>query len=190
MPKDEQKQFRENIKSILLSIGEDVDREGLIGTPKRVYKAYKEMFGGYSKDPKKILQKALFKSDNENMVVVSDIDFFSTCEHHMLPIIGKAFVAYIPDKKVVGLSKIPRLVDIYAKRLQIQENMTEQIANAMMENISPKGVGVLIQARHLCIEMRGAKKVNSLTSTFSYKGIFKDKDIKQEFLIKINNNVF
>jgi len=180
-----QNKFSENIKSILESIGEDINREGLIDTPNRIYKAYKQMFNGYKKDPKELLQKSLFKSNNENMVVVSDIDFFSTCEHHMLPMIGKAFVAYVPNEKVVGLSKIPRLVNLYASRLQIQENMTEQIASSLMEYINPKGVGVVVKARHLCMEMRGVNKVGSNTTTFSYKGIFDNLNVRQEFLSQI-----
>jgi GTP cyclohydrolase I len=179
--------FEQNIQEILISIGEDINREGLVDTPKRVNKAYKEIFDGYNINEKELLQSAMFSTDNENMVIVDNIDFFSMCEHHMLPIIGKAYIAYIPNKKVVGLSKIPRLVEVYARRLQIQENMTEQIAIALMENIQPKGVAVILKARHLCMEMRGVNKINSLTTTHSYKGVFNSQStIKQEFLSQIN----
>jgi GTP cyclohydrolase I len=175
--------FEEAIKTVLEYIGEDVTREGLIKTPSRVRKAYEFMCGGYKLDPKEILTSALFETTNSEMVVVKDIEFYSQCEHHMLPIIGKASVAYIPDGKVVGLSKIPRVVDVYARRLQIQEQMTQQIANAIMEHLSPKGVAVLIDAKHMCMEMRGVEKVCSSTVTSAYKGVFKEnRELKKEFL--------
>ena len=143
------------VKDILKHIGEDTSREGLLDTPKRVKKAWEFLCSGYNEDPKQIIQKALFTSSNDQMVIVKDIEFYSTCEHHMLPIIGKVHVAYIPNGKVIGLSKIPRVVDVFARRLQIQEQLTEQIADAIMDTIAPKGVAVVIQARHMCMEMRG-----------------------------------
>jgi GTP cyclohydrolase I len=179
--------FQNKIQDILSYIGEDTTREGLIDTPKRVQKSFTEIFKGYSIDEKQLLQKAMFSTDNENMVIVGDIDFFSMCEHHILPIIGKAYVGYIPNKKVVGLSKIPRLIEVFAKRLQIQENMTQQIADALFKHINAKGVGVIIKARHLCMEMRGVCKINSYTTTSSYLGTFQEHQIKQEFLDCINN---
>ena len=183
---DKQKKFQDNIKELLRSIGEDSQREGLIDTPKRVFKSYQDLYGGYKIDTDKLLQKALFTTDNQNMVIVDNIDFFSTCEHHMLPIIGKAYIGYLPSKKVVGLSKIPRLVEAFGKRLQIQENMTSQIAHAIFDNIGAKGVGVVLKARHLCMEMRGVQKIGSFTSTFYYLGEFEKDNIKNEFLSHIN----
>ena len=175
--------FENAIKNILTYIGEDINREGLLDTPKRVRKAFEFMCSGYNQDPKEIIQKALFTSTNDEMVVVKDIEFYSFCEHHMLPIIGKAHVAYIPNGKVVGLSKIPRVVDVFARRLQIQEQMTEQICEALNEHLRPKGVAVMIDARHMCMEMRGVEKICSTTVTSSFRGLFKsDKKTKDEFL--------
>ena len=145
------------------------------------------MMQGYNQDPKKILGDALFESSNREMVLVRDIEFYSTCEHHMLPIIGRAHVAYIPNGKVVGLSKIPRMVDVFARRLQIQEQLTEQIASALQEVIEPLGVGVVLQARHMCMEMRGVEKINSTTTTSSLKGAFiSNPDTRREFFSLIN----
>jgi len=175
--------FENSVKNILKYLGEDINREGLLDTPKRVRKAYEFMFSGYNLNPKEIIQKALFTSTNDEMVVVKDIEFYSFCEHHMLPIIGKAHIAYIPNGKVVGLSKIPRVVDVFARRLQIQEQMTEQICEALNEYLGPKGVAVMIAARHMCMEMRGVEKICSTTVTSSLRGLFKsDKKTKDEFL--------
>jgi GTP cyclohydrolase I len=172
-----------SVKKILEHIGEDPQREGLLDTPKRVKKAWEFMCSGYNQDPKEIIQKALFTSSNDEMVIVKDIEFYSTCEHHMLPIIGKAHVAYIPNGKVIGLSKIPRVVDVFARRLQIQEQLTEQIADAINEAIEPKGVAVVIDARHMCMEMRGVQKISSTTITSALRGVFKNKKkTKDEFL--------
>ena len=174
--------MREAVEQILEHIGEDKNREGLIDTPKRVEKAWEFMCSGYKLDPKEIIQKALFSSTNDEMVVVKDIEFYSHCEHHMLPIIGKAHVAYIPNGKVIGLSKIPRVVDVFARRLQIQEQLTEQIADAINDAISPKGVAVVIDARHMCMEMRGVEKICSTTVTSALRGLFKtNKKTKDEF---------
>ena len=176
-------EFEKAIKKMLEHVGEDVNREGLQDTPSSVRKAYEFMFSGYKLDPKEIIQKALFTSTNDEMVVVKDIEFYSFCEHHMLPIIGKAHVAYIPNGKVVGLSKIPRVVDVFARRLQIQEQMTEQICDALNEHLKPKGVAVIVDARHMCMEMRGVQKICSTTITSSLRGLFKsDKKTKDEFL--------
>jgi len=178
-----------SVKEILEHIGEDPNREGLLDTPKRVRKAWEFMCGGYKEDPQEIIKKALFTSSNDEMVVVKDIEFYSMCEHHMLPIIGKAHVAYIPNGKVVGLSKIPRVVDVFARRLQIQEQLTEQIAEAINEAINPKGVAVVIDARHMCMEMRGVQKINSSTVTSALRGLFKrEKKTKDEFMSIISSS--
>jgi len=177
------------VKKILKHIGEDPQREGLLDTPKRVRKAWEFICGGYKQDPHEIMKSALFTSSNNEMVIVKDIEFYSTCEHHMLPIIGKAHVAYIPNGKVIGLSKIPRVVDVFSRRLQIQEQLTEQIADAINEAIEPKGVAVVIDARHMCMEMRGVQKISSTTITSALRGIFKEeKKTKDEFLSIISSS--
>jgi GTP cyclohydrolase I len=177
------------IKQILKHVGEDVNREGLIKTPQRVQKAWEFMCSGYDQDPQEIIKSALFTSTNDEMVVVKDIEFYSNCEHHMLPIIGKVHVAYIPNGKVIGLSKIPRVVDVFARRLQIQEQLTEQIADAINEALSPKGVAVVIDARHMCMEMRGVQKICSTTVTSALRGLFKqNKKTKDEFLSIISSS--
>ncbi len=168
------KEFENAVRTILKIIGENPDREGLAKTPERVYKAFLHLTQGYQKDPKEVLGEALFNSTNDEMVLVRDIEFYSLCEHHLLPIIGRAHVAYIPDGKVVGLSKIPRMVEVFARRLQIQEQMTEQIADALMETINPKGVAVVVQARHMCMEMRGVEKICSTTVSSALRGVFKE----------------
>jgi GTP cyclohydrolase I len=184
---EKQKEFEEAIKKVLELLGEDPKREGLIKTPSRVAKAWSFLTEGYHQDPKEILSQALFTSSNDEMVVVRDIEFYSTCEHHMLPIIGRAHVAYIPDGKVVGLSKIPRIVNVFARRLQIQEQMTEQIADAISETINPKGVAVVLHARHMCMEMRGVEKINSTTVSSALRGLFKsDQRTRNEFYNIIN----
>lgn len=181
--------FEDSVKNILKYIGEDENREGLEKTPQRVRKAFEFMCQGYEQDPKEIIQAALFTSSNDEMVVVKDIEFYSMCEHHVLPIIGKAHVAYIPDGKVIGLSKIPRVVNVFARRLQIQEQMTEQIADAIQEAINPKGIAVVIDARHMCMEMRGVEKINSTTVTSALRGIFKkEKKTKDEFMSIISSS--
>lgn len=177
------------ITEVLELVGENPDREGLAKTPARVAKAYEYIFGGYDKNPKEILNDALFESGSTEMVVVRDIEFYSMCEHHILPFFGRVHVAYIPNGKVVGLSKIPRVVDIFARRLQIQEKLTEQIADALMETINPKGVGVVISARHMCMEMRGVEKMHSSTTTSALRGIFmKEAKTREEFYSIINTN--
>lgn len=184
-----QEEFESAVKTMLEIIGENTQREGLLKTPKRVFKAFESMTEGYHMDPVKVLNDALFETENNQMVLIKDIEFYSMCEHHLLPIIGRAHVAYIPDGKVVGLSKIPRMVDIFAKRLQIQEQLTEQIADAINEVIAPKGVAVVIQARHMCMEMRGVQKTHSATTTSALRGLFLKSDTRKEFFDIINSPI-
>ncbi len=180
--------FEDAVKTMMFHVGEDPSREGLLKTPQRVKKAYEFIFGGYKEDPREILKSALFTSSNDEMVLLKDIEFYSTCEHHLLPIIGRVHVAYIPDGKVVGLSKIPRVVNVFARRMQIQEQLTEQIADAIMDTIAPKGVAVVIQARHMCMEMRGVEKINSTTTSSALRGLFKkDEKTRSEFFSLINS---
>jgi len=183
---DNQKEFEQAVEKILTLIGENPTREGLIKTPSRVAKAYEFMTQGYKQNPVEVLNEALFESDNNQMVLIKDIEFYSMCEHHLLPIIGRVHVAYIPDGKVVGLSKIPRMVDVFARRLQIQEQLTEQIADAIHDVIKPKGVGVVIQARHMCMEMRGVQKTHSATTTSALRGMFLSANTRKEFFDIIN----
>ncbi|WP_187647738.1 GTP cyclohydrolase I FolE [Nitrosophilus labii] len=185
---DKKREFENSVKKILEIVGEDPNREGLLKTPERVYKAFLHLTEGYKKDPKEVLGEALFTSTNDEMVVVRDIEFYSLCEHHLLPIIGRAHVAYIPNGKVVGLSKIPRMVNVFARRLQIQEQMTEQIADALMETVNPKGVAVVVQARHMCMEMRGVEKICSTTVSSALRGVFKENlKTREEFFSIINS---
>jgi len=179
-------EFENAVKTMLEIIGENTQREGLLKTPTRVFKAYEYMTSGYLQSPNDVLGEALFESDNDQMVIIKDIEFYSMCEHHLLPIIGRAHVAYIPNGKVVGLSKIPRMVDVFARRLQIQEQLTEQIAKAIDDVIAPKGVGVVIQARHMCMEMRGVEKTHSNTTTSALRGMFLKSDTRKEFFDIIN----
>ncbi|MBZ7985596.1 GTP cyclohydrolase I FolE [Campylobacter sp. Cr9] len=174
--------MKDLIKDLLIKIGENPDREGLIKTPERVQKSYEYLCSGYHQNPKDILNEAIFNTDNNEMVLVKDIDFYSLCEHHLLPFFGKVHIAYIPNGKVVGLSKLPRLVEVFARRLQIQEQLCEQISNSLYEILKPKGVAVTIEAEHLCMQMRGIQKVNSKTITSSLKGIFlSDERTRKEF---------
>jgi len=182
-------EFENAVKIMMNHVGEDSQREGLLDTPARVRKAYEFIYGGYKEDPAEILKKALFTSSNDEMVLVKDIEFYSTCEHHLLPIIGRVHVAYIPDGQVVGLSKIPRVVNVFARRMQIQEQLTEQIADAIMSTIAPKGVAVVVQARHMCMEMRGVEKINSTTTSSALRGLFKkDEKTRSEFFSLINSS--
>jgi len=184
---DKDQELEQAITKILELLGEDPTREGLLKTPSRVAKSLQFLTEGYAQDPKEILGQALFSSSNDEMVVVRDIEFYSMCEHHILPIIGRVHVAYIPDGKVVGLSKIPRIVDIFARRLQIQEQLTEQIADAISQTIKPKGVAVVVHARHMCMEMRGVQKINSTTVSSALRGLFKsDQRTRSEFYNIIN----
>jgi len=169
-------------REILARIGEDPDRDGLIATPGRVEKAMAYLTKGYQEDPGELLRGALFDVDYDEMVIVRDVEMYSLCEHHMLPFFGKVHVAYIPKGKVIGLSKIARLVEVFARRLQVQERMTRQIADAIQEAIAPQGVGVVIEARHLCMMMRGIEKQNSSTVTSAMVGCFQRKETRSEFL--------
>jgi GTP cyclohydrolase I len=182
-PTPEQLKIQENIRSTLQLLGENTDREGLKETPRRWGKAMEYLTSGYSKDIDKIVGNALFKEGGNEMVIVRDIELFSLCEHHLLPFYGKAHVAYIPNGKVIGLSKIPRIVDAYARRLQVQERMTTQISAKLMDVLEPFGVGVIIEAFHLCMMMRGVEKQSSYTITSSMIGCFRDDEkTRKEFL--------
>src|SRR5450759_1959437 len=184
--------MQELIKKLLEKIGEDPDREGLLDTPKRVEKAYKFLTSGYDVDIDRVLNNALFSVDYSEMWIVRDIDFYSLCEHHLLPFFGKCHVAYIPSDKVIGLSKIPRLVDVFARRLQVQERLTNQIADTIREKIAPLGVAVVMEATHLCMSMRGVEKQNSCCVTSAMQGAFRDNArTRMEFLelIKLRSAV-
>ena len=175
--------MQDAIRKLLTDLGEDPDREGLRDTPKRVEKAYKFLTSGYGADIDRVLNNALFSVDYNEMVIVKDIDFYSLCEHHLLPFFGKCHVAYIPSNKVIGLSKIPRIVDVFARRLQVQERLTNQIADTIRDKIAPLGVAVVMEATHLCMSMRGVEKQNSLAVTSAMHGIFRDKArTRMEFL--------
>jgi len=169
-----------HIKNLLISIGEDPDKEGLKDTPKRVVKSWETLFGGYKQNPKDILNTT-FNEDYKSMIICDNIDFYSTCEHHLLPFYGKCHIGYIPHKKIIGLSKMPRLVEVFSRRLQVQERLTEQIANSLMKFLDPLGVGVIIQAKHFCMMSRGVQKQNSSMITSSVRGIFQELHVKQEF---------
>jgi GTP cyclohydrolase I len=173
---------QEIYRELLSRLGEDPTRDGLQSTPARVEKSMTFLTKGYDEDPVKILRGALFDVDYDEMVIVKDIEMFSLCEHHMLPFFGKVHVAYIPSGKVIGLSKIPRLVEIFARRLQVQERLTRQIADTIQEVIQPQGVGVVIEARHLCMMMRGIEKQHSSTVTSAMVGCFRQKETRAEFL--------
>jgi len=176
------------VRKMLALIGEDPNREGLRRTPERFEKAFRYLTSGYRQDPEKLLNGAMFSVCYDNMVVVKDIELYSLCEHHLLPFLGKCHVAYIPNKKVVGLSKIARLVNMYARRLQIQERLTSQIAKAIEEKLSPEGVGVVVEARHLCMVMRGVEKQHSAAMTSAMLGAFREnKQTRDEFLSLINH---
>jgi GTP cyclohydrolase I len=175
--------LEEAIYTLLREVGEDPQREGLIRTPGRVARSLRFLTSGYRQELDKVLNGALFPVAYDEMVIVKDIEIFSLCEHHLLPFFGKCHVAYIPNQKVIGLSKIPRVVDIFAKRLQIQERLTTQIAEALMERIKPQGVGVIIEAKHLCMIMRGVEKQNSVAVTSHMTGVFRDCELtRAEFL--------
>ena len=191
----EEPQYREGLdelaahyKQILTLLGEDTEREGLLKTPMRVAKAMQVLTRGYEMDAHKVLTDALFKEDYSQMFIVKDIDFFSLCEHHMLPFYGKAHVAYIPNGYITGLSKIARVVDIYAHRLQVQERMTQQIKDCIQETLKPLGVMVVVEAKHMCMQMRGIEKQNSITTTSDFSGAFNQAKTRQEFMNLIHNN--
>lgn len=182
--------LEEAIKDILELVGEDSSREGLLLTPRRVSKMYEYLTQGYKQDIHKILNGAVFKEKYDEMVIVKDIDFFSLCEHHLLPFYGKAHVAYIPNGKILGLSKIPRIVEVFSRRLQVQERMTQQIAETLYEVLEPDGVAVVIEARHLCMMMRGVEKQNSVATTSAMLGSFReDERTRNEFLKLIDSKL-
>jgi GTP cyclohydrolase I len=175
------------VRELLRAFGEDPAREGLQKTPDRVARMYEFLTKGYGEDVKAVLNGAIFKEKYSEMVIVRDIDFFSLCEHHLIPFYGKAHVAYIPNGKIVGLSKIPRIVEVFARRLQVQERLTQQIAQTLFDHLNPQGVGVVVEARHLCMIMRGVEKQNSIATTSAMLGVFRD-DVKtrSEFLTLIH----
>ncbi|MEO8228131.1 MAG: GTP cyclohydrolase I FolE [Chloroflexota bacterium] len=174
------------VREILTEIGEEPDREGLVGTPVRVHRMYTELTAGYHVDPARLMNGAVFEVDYSEMVVVKDIPFYSLCEHHLLPFFGAAAVAYIPRGRVIGLSKIPRIVEMYARRLQVQERMTQQIADFLQDHLSPQGVGVVVEATHLCAVMRGVRKPGTVMTTSAVLGLFRSRDkTRSEFLAHI-----
>lgn len=180
----------ELIHELLIQLGEDPAREGLIKTPKRVAKAWDYMTQGYTKDINDVVNGAIFHEHAKGMVIVRDIEFYSMCEHHLLPFFGVAHIGYIPNEKLVGLSKLPRIVDVFARRLQLQERLTQQIADTLYEILEPKGLGVVIEARHMCMQMRGVEKAKSLTTTSSVLGEFHDDaETRAEFLKMISKTV-
>ena len=183
----ENKKIADLTKILLKEIGEDPNREGLIKTPSRVSKAWSFFSRGYNQDVDEIINDAIFNEDAKDMVIVRDIEFFSLCEHHLLPFFGKAHVGYIPNGKVIGLSKIPRIIDMYSRRLQVQERLTHQIADAIKAVLEPKGVAMVLEGRHMCMQMRGVEKQNSLASTSAMSGQFKKSaETRSEFLSIIN----
>ena len=181
-------ELAENYKNILQLLGEDTAREGLQKTPMRVAKAMQVLTRGYTQDPHKVLTDALFEEKYNQMVIVKDIDFFSMCEHHMLPFYGKAHVAYIPNGYITGLSKIARVVDIFSHRLQVQERMTLQIKECIQETLNPLGVMVVVEAKHMCMQMRGVEKQNSVTTTSDFTGAFNQAKTREEFMNLIRHN--
>jgi len=181
--------LQENYREILEGIGENVSREGIANTPERAAKAMQFLTQGYKMDAEAILKKAMFKEDYSEMVVVKDIELYSLCEHHMLPFFGKAHIAYIPDGHIVGLSKLPRLVDVFARRLQVQERLTHDILECINNTLKPKGVAVVIEAVHLCMMMRGVQKQNSSTTTSGFRGQFEKIETRNEFLKLISSDL-
>ena len=183
--------MEELFSKIITEIGEDVTREGLVDTPMRAAKAFKFLNNGYDKTLEEVINGAIFEADTEDMVIVKDVELYSLCEHHLLPFIGKCHIAYIPNGKVLGLSKLARIVDMYARRMQIQEKLTKQIADAVEISIGAKGVAVVVEAKHLCMMMRGVEKQNSVMTTSVMTGIFReDRSTRMEFLNLINRSKF
>jgi GTP cyclohydrolase I len=178
--------IQQAVHQILLEIGEDPSRDGLLKTPERVARMYREITSGYQTDPDQLINGALFDVEYGDMVLVRDIEFYSLCEHHLLPFFGKAHVAYIPDKKVIGLSKIPRIVEMFARRLQVQERMTTQIADLLEEKLHPQGIAVVVEGAHMCAMMRGVKKAEAMMTTSTMRGVFKtDKELRREFYAQL-----
>ncbi len=179
----------DNYRLIIENLGEDTQREGIVKTPERAAKAMQYLTHGYDINPSEILKSALFSEDHQQMIVVKDIEVYSMCEHHMLPFFGKAHVAYIPNGKIVGLSKIPRVVDAFARRLQVQERLTDEIKNCIQEALNPLGVAVVIEAQHMCMQMRGIQKQNSVTTTSSFTGAFEKDKTRKEFISLVANKL-
>ena len=178
----------DHVRALLRTIGEDPDREGLLKTPERVTRALQFLTKGYSEDRAAILNSALFSEEYSEMIVLKDLDFFTLCEHHMLPFFGKAHVAYIPSRKILGLSKLARLFEVFARRLQVQERLTTQVAHSLMDAIDPQGVGVVVEAEHLCMRMRGVEKQNSVVVTSCMLGTFRDRqETREEFTTLIRS---
>ena len=175
-------ELKANFTNVINLLGENTEREGLVKTPERAAKAMKFLTSGYSMNPKEILEGAMFKEDYKERVIIKDIELYSLCEHHMLPFFGKAHIAYIPNGHIVGLSKIPRVVDVFARRLQVQERLTEQILDCINDTLKPQGVAVVIEASHMCMMMRGVQKQNSTTTTSGFRGAFKESNTRNEFL--------
>ena len=182
-------QIKSYFEEIIDLLGENKNREGLLKTPERASKALKFLTEGYEKDPEQVLQSAMFQENYNEMVIVKDIELYSLCEHHLLPFFGKAHLAYIPDGHIVGLSKLPRIVDIFSRRLQVQERLTEQILDCINSTLNPKGVAVVIEASHMCMMMRGVQKQNSTTTTSGFRGAFRDTDTRNEFLNLVKSNL-
>ncbi len=183
------KSLQENYSSIISGVGEDIQREGLLKTPERASKAMQFMTKGYNEDPVEILKKAMFKEDYSEMVLVKNIELYSLCEHHLLPFYGKAHIAYIPNGHIVGLSKIPRIVEVFSRRLQVQERLTDQILKCLDVTLKPLGVAVVIEAAHMCMMIRGVQKQNSATTTSAFTGQFKNVETRQEFLNLVSANL-
>ncbi|WP_109301107.1 GTP cyclohydrolase I FolE [Aquimarina sp. AU474] len=175
-------EVKDKFKSIISGIGEDLDRDGIVKTPERAAKAMLFLTQGYHQDPAEILKGAMFKEDYDDMVIVKDIELYSLCEHHMLPFFGKAHIAYIPNGHIVGLSKLPRIVDVFSRRLQVQERLTHDILECINDTLKPKGVAVVIEASHMCMMMRGVQKQNSVTTTSGFRGQFEKIETRTEFL--------
>ena len=182
-------EIKGHFSEVINLLGEDTTREGLVKTPERASKAMKFLTEGYEMDPQQILQSAMFKENYNEMVIVKEIELYSLCEHHMLPFFGKAHIAYIPNGHIVGLSKIPRVVDVFSRRLQVQERLTEQILDCINDTLKPEGVAVVIEASHMCMMMRGVQKQNSTTTTSGFRGSFKETDTRNEFLKLITSKL-
>lgn len=181
--------LKNDYSDIITSIGEDVNREGLLKTPERAAKAIQFLTKGYDEEPAEILKSAIFHEDYSEMVLVKDIELYSLCEHHLLPFFGKAHIAYIPNGKIVGLSKIPRVVDAFARRLQVQERLTNQLLDCIQEYLEPQGVGIIIEAKHMCMMMRGVQKQNSVTTTSAFSGSFLKNETRNEFLSLVSTKL-
>lgn len=182
-------EIRDNFKNIIEKLGEDTEREGIVKTPERAAKAMQFLMQGYSADPVEIMNKAMFTEDYNEMVVVKDIELYSLCEHHMLPFFGKAHIGYIPNGRIVGLSKLPRVVDVFARRMQVQERLTHDILECINSTLQPQGVAVVIEAQHMCMMMRGVQKQNSVTTTSGFRGQFEKVETRNEFMKLISSDL-